>query len=116
MYEIFTRIQLIHFKCTVCSHHHDQLQDDLFINRERSPIPFLPGCRQAVAQLTPDGDLAQERPTKCLCLGSTRGAERGERLLLQRVGELPGLAAGEARKVWGGEENPVPRCKPLRGG
>ena len=82
MYEIFTRIQLIHFKCTVCSHHHDQLQDDLFINRERSPIPFLPGCRQAVAQLTPDGDLAQERPTKCLCLGSTRGAERGE----QRAG------------------------------
>ena len=37
-------------------------------------------------------------------------------MLLQRVGELPGLAAGEARKVWGGEGNPVPRGKPLRGG
>ena len=37
-------------------------------------------------------------------------------MLLQRVGELPGLAAGEARKVWSGEANPVLRGKPLRGG
>lgn len=41
------------------------------------------------------------------------GSERGERMLLQRVGELPGLAAGEARKVWSGEANPVLRGKPL---
>lgn len=40
-----------------------------------------------------------------------RGVERGERMFLQRARELAGLAAGEARKVWGGEENPVSRGK-----
>lgn len=47
---------------------------------------------------------------------SLKGAERGERMLLQRAGELPGLAAGEARKVWGGEDDPVSHGKALRVG
>lgn len=37
-------------------------------------------------------------------------------MLLQRARELPGLAAGEARKVWGGEENLVLRGRALRVG
>lgn len=37
-------------------------------------------------------------------------------MLLQRARELLGLAAGEARKVWGGEENLVLRGRALRVG
>jgi hypothetical protein len=47
---------------------------------------------------------------------SPRGGERGERMLLRRAPELPGLAAGEAREVWSEEETRVPRGEALRVG
>lgn len=74
--------------------------------------------RETGGRALPEGGFGREwcRGTRGEASTSPRGAERGERMLLQRVGELPGLAAGEARKVWGGEENPVPRGKPMRGG
>ena len=85
-------IQFIHLKCTVCSHHHDQFQDDISINWERSPTPFLPSCRQAVEQLTPDGDLAQERPTNVCdwaAPGEVRGASRGHARVLAGARSVP---------------------------
>lgn len=56
------------------------------------------------------------RSTRGEAATSPSGAERGERVVLQRARELPGLAAGEARKVCVVEENPRLRGEALRVG
>lgn len=72
---------------------------------------------EPVARVT-GGRVGREwcRGTRGEASTSPSGAERGERMLLQRARELRGLAAGKTRKVWVGEENLVSGCKALRVG